>query len=1117
MDVANWLTALGLEQYEPAFRENRIDAELLPKLTAEDLRDLGVTLVGDRRRLLDAISGLRDGDGSTLVGAEPLMEHRQAIEDAERRQITVLFCDLVGSTELAADLDPEDLRIVIAAFQRMVAGTSARFSGFVAKYMGDGALIYFGYPRASEHDAERAVRTGLALVESARAMEAAKRSLRVRVGIATGLAVVGDLLGSGPAQERVVIGETPNLAARLQGLAEPDAVLLCPATRRLVGELFAFRDLGSHRLKGFATAVRVAQALAESPLPDRFEALRAVSLTPLVGRDEQLELLQRRWERAKIRAGQVVLISGEPGVGKSRMTRALEDRLRGEALSLLRYFCSPHQTDTALYPFVSQLEQAAGIERGETPIGKLEKLRTLSARSAASDDDLDLFARLLSLPTTDRTSSEPGSRHERVKILRAFVRQVETLAAREPVLMVFEDAHWSDPTSIELLNIIINEIRAHPVLLIMTYRPEFQTHWGGEAHVTSLLLNRLDRPETAEFARRVAGGKTLPLAVVDQIVQRTDGVPLFIEELTRTILESGVLQEKDGSFLLDGPLPAEAIPSSLQASLLARLDRLAPTRRIAQIGAAIGREFSHRLLSVVAERPEAELLAAIGSLIDAGLVSRRGVPPDAIYAFKHALVQDAAYATLLRGARQALHARIAAALEQHFDQFAQSRPEVLAHHYAEARSPGKAGRYWLEAGRSNARRSSHVEAIRSFERALAAIRGLSDDPLARRMELDVRLAQTPSLMTIGMAAERTRDAARRAIDLCEEFGEMRRALPAHFALASHFSSSGDLISAMEQAHRVVDIGANFHDDATLMLGHRFIGSGSLWLGELDKSRQHLETALSLAGRLADGASAVRADFDHQAAAVATYGHLKLRRGDLVSGWRLHDEAWQLAKEKDDAFTVAFVLLHRQISEVMTSNLDSLWHTTRNFAEVCEKRDVVQWRDTCALFARWGAVKSARDEVDVPELMAMVERLKGAEWQLQLPFCLRVAAEMLIIAGAVPTAGALLDDLDQLVESTTQIWIKPQVSRLRGMLAERVADGAGAELWFQTSLAQARDHDETYFELCAVRDLGRLYIARREPQRARGLLAAACEKFTESSESPDLREARALLRQAEISG
>jgi class 3 adenylate cyclase/tetratricopeptide (TPR) repeat protein len=939
------------------------------------------------------------------------MEHRQAVEDAERRQITVLFCDLVSSTELAAELDPEDLRVVLAAFQRMVAGTSARFGGFVAKYMGDGALIYFGYPRASEHDAERAVRAGLALVESAHAMEAAKRSLRVRVGIATGLAVVGDLLGTGPAQERVVVGETPNLAARLQGLAEPDAVLLCPATRRLVGELFAFRDLGSRRLKGFATTVRVAQALAESALPDRFEALRAVSLTPLVGRDEQLELLQRRWERAKVGAGQVVLISGEPGVGKSRMTRALEDRLRGETLSMLRYFCSPHHTDTAFYPFVSQLEQAAGIGRGETPIDKLEKLRTLSARSAASDEDFDLFARLLSLRTNDaRTSSEPGSRHERVKILRAFVRQVETFAAREPVLMVFEDAHWSDPTSVELLNIIINEIRAHPVLLIMTYRPEFQTHWGGEAHVTSLLLNRLDRPETAEFARRVAGGKTLPLAVIDQIVQRTDGVPLFIEELTRTILESGILQEKDGSCLLDGPLPAEAIPSSLQASLLARLDRLAPTRRVAQIGAAIGREFSHRLLSVVAERPEAELLVAIGSLIDAGLVSRRGVPPDAAYVFKHALVQDAAYGTLLRGARQVLHARIAAALEQHFDEIAQSRPEVLAHHYAEARAPEKAARYWLEAGRSNARRSAHVEAIRSFERALAAIRELSDDPLARRMELDVRLAQTPSLMTIGMAAERTRDAARRAIDLCEEFGEMRRALPAYFALASHFSSSGDLISAMEQAYRVADIGANLHDDATLMLGHRFIGSGSLWLGDLDKARQHLETALSLAGRLAAGASAVRADFDHHAAAVATYGHLKLRRGDLVSGWRLHDEASQLAKEKDYAFTVAFVLLHRQISEVMTSNLDSLWHTTRNFAEVCEKRDVVQWRDTGGLFARWGAVKAARDEVDVPELMAMVERLKGAEWQLQLPFCLRVAAEMLIIAGAFPTAGALLDDL-----------------------------------------------------------------------------------------------------------
>ena len=376
MDVADWLKTLGLEQYELSFRDNGIDAELLPKLTAEDLKDLGVTRVGDRRRLLEAILALRNEWVPPPASAEPLMDHRQAPGDAERRQITVLFCDLVGSTDLATRLDPEDLRVVITAFQRMVAEIATRFDGFVAKYMGDGALVYFGYPRALEHDAERAVRAGLTLVEAATAIEAAKTTLRVRVGVATGLVVVGDLLGTGPAQERTVVGETPNLAARLQSLAEPDAVLVCPMTRRLVGDLFAFRDMGTHTLKGFATSVPVAQALGESASPDRFEALRAPSLTRLIGREEQLALLQRRWGRAKAGAGQVVLVSGEPGVGKSRLTRALEDSLRGERLTRLRYFCSPHHTDTALYPFVSQLEQAAGIARGDTPGRKLEKLKT---------------------------------------------------------------------------------------------------------------------------------------------------------------------------------------------------------------------------------------------------------------------------------------------------------------------------------------------------------------------------------------------------------------------------------------------------------------------------------------------------------------------------------------------------------------------------------------------------------------------------------------------------------------------------------------------------------------------------------------------------------------------
>jgi tetratricopeptide (TPR) repeat protein len=718
----------------------------------------------------------------------------------------------------------------------------------------------------------------------------------------------------------------------------------------------------------------------------------------------------------------------------------------------------------------------------------------LLAQSAASDAEIALFATLVFPQTQDgRKTSESGPRLERGMLFGAFIRQIEKLANREPVLMIFEDLHWSDPTSLELLNMIVGDVRAHPALLIATFRPEFQSQWGGEAHVTTMVLNRLDGPRTAEFAQRVAGNKSLPPAIVDQIVLRTDGVPLFIEELTRTILESGALQENHDRYLLAGPLPTVAIPSSLQASLLARLDRLAPTRRIAQIGAAFGREFPHQLLPVIADYTEAELAEAVEKLIDAGLVSRRGVPPDATYVFKHALVQDAAYGTLLRGARETLHAKIAAALEWHFADIVQNRPELLAHHYAEARAPASAAKYWLEAGRNNARRSAHVEAMRSFERALAAIRELRDDAVSRRMELEVQLALVPSSMSVDMADERARDAAERAIRLCEEFGATRRAVPALFALTSYFSSSGDMVSAMTEARRVVDIGEGLGDDAILLSGHRFVGSGSLWLGDLDAARQHLESALSIVTRMDAGDMSVISDFDHYAAAVALYGHLQLRRGDLVSGWRFHDQARRMAKTRDDAFTVAFILLHQLISEVTTSNFDSLRDTARAFVEVCEKRDILQWRDTGSLIARWCAAKTGQEEVVPMELLEVVARLRAARWQLQLPLCLRLAAEMLTLAGGFDAARELLDELDRLVDATKQIWILPQAYRLRAALEQHVASGLGAEGWLEKSLAQARDHSETYAELCAARDLGRLLLAHGEPERARELLAVVCEK------------------------
>jgi predicted ATPase len=547
--------------------------------------------------------------------------------------------------------------------------------------MGDGVLVYFGYPQAHEDDAERAVRAGLGAIDAVGRLDVKSVKLQTRVGIATGLVVVGDLIGAGSAQEQSVVGETPNLAARLQSLAEPDAVVIAGATRRLVGDLFEYRDLGAVEVKGIAGPVPAWQVLRPSIVESRFEALHGSTLTRLVGRDEEIDLLLRRWARAKAGDGQVVLVSGEPGLGKSRITAALADRLHDEPYLRLRFFCSPYHQDSALYPFVDQLGRASGFAPDDPPAARWEKLEAVLVLAAPPDEDMALLADLPSLPPSERhplPNLSPQGKKERT--LEALIRQLEGLARRQPVVMVFEDAHWVDPTSRELLDLTVERVRNLPVLLIVTFRPEFQPPWTGQPQVSMLALNRLDRHDRAILVAQIAGGKASPSQVVDQIVDRTDGVPLFVEELTKSVLESGLLRDEANRYVLDGPLPPFAIPTTLHASLLARLDRLASVRLVAQIGAAIGREFSYALLHAVSRLPEDELRAALARLVASELVSQRGRPPDAVYSFKHALVQDAAHGSLLRSSRQQLYAQIAEALETHSPELIDSQPELFAQH-----------------------------------------------------------------------------------------------------------------------------------------------------------------------------------------------------------------------------------------------------------------------------------------------------------------------------------------------------------------------------------------------------------------------------------------------------
>jgi class 3 adenylate cyclase/tetratricopeptide (TPR) repeat protein len=742
-EIADWLKTLGLSEYAVRFAENRIDFSVLRDLTDQDLKDLSVVL-GDRRKMLRAI-----GELDAASPAAPATSTGPVSQDAaERRQVTVMFSDLVGSTALSTHMDPEDLREVISAYQKCVAETVRLFGGFVAKYMGDGVLVYFGYPQAHEDDAERAVRAGLELIAAVGALKS-NAPLQTRVGIATGLVVVGDLIGSGAAQEQAVVGETPNLAARLQGVAEPNTVVIAEGTRKLLGSLFELEDLGAKELKGIAGPVRAWAALRASSAEGRFEALHASGLTALVGREEELELLQWRWAKAKTGEGQVVLLSGEAGIGKSRLTAALLEHLAAEPHTRLRYFCSPQHTDSAFYPIIGQMERAARLAHDDTPQAKLDRLDAMLAQTSTSKQDAALFAEMLSLPNDGRYPAlDLAPEERRHRTLEALTAQLAGLGGQRPVLMIVEDTHWIDPTSLEVFGRTVDQIKTLPVLLIVTFRPDFNAPWVGRSHVMSLTLNRLGEREAAAIIARLVGNKELPAGMLAEIVERTDGIPLFVEEMTKALLEA----EGEGEARRTAaavPSPALAVPASLHASLMARLDRLGPAKEVAQIGAAIGREFSHTLLAALVRKPDAELGSALDRLIAAGLLFRQGVPPHATYLFKHALVQDAAYGTLLREPRRALHARIAETLESQFAEVAENQPELLARHCTEAGLIEKAAALWGKAGQRALARAALREGTEQLKRALDQIATLPATPALRREEIKLEVAFANALALTG--------------------------------------------------------------------------------------------------------------------------------------------------------------------------------------------------------------------------------------------------------------------------------------------------------------------------------------------------------------------------------
>lgn len=809
-EVRQWLVSLGLAQYADAFDENAIGWDVLPDLDHDILKDVGVRAAGDRVRILKAIASLKVGIEPTALTSSPTTIDRPvAGGEAERRQLTVMFCDLVGSTELSQLHDPEELRDLNRTYQDVAKAAIEKFDGYVARYMGDGVLAYFGYPQAHEDDAEQAVRAGLELITSLSGLNTSAK-LAARVGIATGSVVVGDLIGEGASQESAVVGETPNLAARLQSAAEPNTVVISDSTHTLLHGLFNCADLGARRLKGFTDEHRLWRVEGERLTESRFEASHSKGLTPFVGRESEFGLLVDRWETAVAGEGQVVFLGGEPGIGKSRLVDEFRRAIGSGSHRVIRYQCSSHHTNTAFLPFVSQLQYAGNIRAQDNIDQRLDKLETVVVETSDHNKTLWLFATLLSLPTNRYHALTLEPQQIKSETIEAFRNQLTALCGDAPVVILFEDVHWIDPTSQEVLDTLIETGQRLPVLFVLTHRPGFYSPWSGHGFVTELRLNHLARRDGLTIIREVAGGKDLPEEITREILAKTDGVALFVEELTKTVLESGVLREEPTRYVRDGARLKLAIPSTLHDSLMARLDRLLPVKEIAQSGACIGREFSHELLKTIMDMPENELLEGLGQLIDNQLIFRRGATPEATYTFKHALVQDAAYESLLRARRKAIHVSILAALEEGHQANIGEVVELLAHHAERGELWGQAVTYLRQAGAKSFARSALRESQAYYEQALGILETLPKNKNTLEQAFEIRLELRMVLTPLG-ELRRAREHLREADFLAQELNDDYRRGRVSAALMTIHSLLGDLDEAIVTGTRALDIAEHLDD------------------------------------------------------------------------------------------------------------------------------------------------------------------------------------------------------------------------------------------------------------------------------------------------------------------
>ncbi|QQN63449.1 AAA family ATPase [Bradyrhizobium diazoefficiens] len=1088
--VAEWLADIGLEQYVQRFGENDVDLSMLRYLTDADLDKMGVSL-GHRRKMLAAIAAAPKQD------------------DAQRRLLTVMFTDLVGSTALSTRVDPEELRSIMSAYQRCVADVVGRFDGFVAKYMGDGVLAYFGYPQAHEDDAERAVRTGLALLEAVARLPS-DEPLQVRVGIASGLVVVGDLIGAGEAQERAVVGATPNLAARLQAVAAPGTIVIGSQTRHLLAGLFEYEQLGGVEVKGFGAPVDAYRVVRPSSIESRFEAMHAAT-TPLVGREQEIALLQRRWEQAKRGDGCVVLMSGESGIGKSRIAQFLLEWTGSGPHTNLRFFCSPLHQDSALYPTITQIERAAGLRRDDSDEERLGKLEALIGYATSDlNAAIPLMADLLAIPMGDRYARltlTPQKRKE--KTLEVLLGQVEGLAARRPVLMVVEDVHWSDPTTRELLNLLVERITALRGLAIITFRPEFVPPWIDIPGVTLITLDRLGRDDV-EMMVGMNGGRMLPREICEEIVQRTDGVPLFVEELTKTILESGVFSEP-GRY--GNKTTGWGIPTTLRGSLLARLDRLSPTREVAQLGAALGRQFSYELISAVASIPRSKLEDALSQLVSAELILCRGEPPDAEYTFKHALVQEAAYDTLLRSRRQQLHGRIADALETQFPDIVVVQPDLIARHCAEAGLTAKAITYYLKAGQNSMARWAMTEAAAQLRKGLALLPQVREASERAEHELSLQIALGQALQaTKGYAAPESGEAYARARELCHPSTPPLQLWSVLIGQFVFRFVRAELEQAEQIAYEIRRVAEMQDQPLPRVGGLTTCGNVYCWQGRFTDARPLHEQALALWDSSFRELLPVPED-------TFVLVSLKLARTLLCLGHidqaREHRDNGLMEARSLSPFTQAMALyLNWFIDMPIQRPTSAMLGSADEVIAISNEQGFPLWLAAGKIMRGWCLGGAGKATEGVALIQEGVDLCTGIGSRLGLPAYLAAMAETYGRAGQ-PEKG--LDQLAHaltIIDATGERWAEAEIHRLQGNLLRATGDDTGAQASYDRALRVAQGQSAKLWELRTALDLARLWRDRENYAEAHDLLAAKYGWFAEGLEAPLLVHAKALLGQLE---